>query len=309
MRMLYFSSFLMLIMALLGVGVSAKTIYENNGDWEWIANAPYGNSSEKIFYDRSSPKKSGNSLVDLVFSAQIQPENYVPGKGMVPFDVAFYSVEVNCGQGNTADRSMRFLETKYFYRGVLRATDTPDKQVWIKIWTGSPMASMSAEACRAVSLSTAPAQATQAAQPISCANVKFFKDLGPESKVFMPIDLNGDPSRTPAGMATVKLFDSSMPANAKLPVWLNPIDGWLTPALNDPPTLGDSCARWNGADWYVRGVTKPHDAPGGAGFIALDLTHRKAYLKIAQDTPQGKRTAKAVGEPSLLEGIQAAFGL
>ncbi len=306
MRMSWLSAFLMSIA--LSFSVSAKTIYENHGDWEWIANAPYGNSSEKIFYDRSSPKRSGNGLVDLVFSAQMQPENYVPGKGMVSFDVAFYSVEVNCGQGNAADRSMRFLETKYFYRGVLQATNIPDKQKWVKIQNGSPMGPMSSEACRAVSISTAPAQAVGAAQPVSCANVQFFKDLGPENKVFMPVDMNGDPSKTPASTAAVKLFDTAIPGGTKLPAWLNPIEGWLTPALNDPPTLGDSCARWNGADWYVRGVTRPHDVSAGAGFIALDLTHRKAYLKIAHDTSQGKRTVNAVGESSLLDGIQAAFG-
>lgn len=298
-----FSAFLMLIALSLSVGVSAKTIYENHGDWEWIANAPYGNSSEKIFYDRSSPKKSGEGLVDLVFSAEVHPENYVPGKGMVPFDVAFYAVEVNCGQGNTPERSMRFLETKYFYRGVLQATNIPDKQEWIKIQRGSPMVSMSSEACHAMSISSAPVQAVGVAQRVSCANVQFFKDLGPANKVFMPVDMNGDPSKTPASVATVKLFGASVPGATSLPTWLNPIEGWLTPDLSDPPTLGTSCARWNGADWYVRGVTKPHDASGGTGFIALDLTHRKAYLKIAQDTPQGKRTVKAVGEPSLLDGI------
>lgn len=308
MKMSWFSVFLIFIALSLNVGVSAKTIYENHGDWEWIANAPYGNSSEKIFYDRSSPKKSGEGLVDLVFSAEMHPENYVPGKGMVPFDVAFYAVEVNCSQ-NVAERSVRFLETQYFYRGVLQATNIPDKQERIKIQPGSPMGPMSSEACHAVSMSAAPSPAVGAAHPISCADVQFFKGLGPTNKVFMPVDMNGDPSKTPASVAAVKLFGASVPGATSLPAWLNPIEDWLTPDLSDPPTLGASCARWNGADWYVRGVTKPHDAPGGAGFIALDLTHREVYLKIAEDTPQGKRTVKAVGEPSLLDGIQAAFGL
>lgn len=306
MKMSWLSIFLMLIALSFIAGVSAKTIYENHGDWEWIANAPYGNSTEKIFYDRSSPKKSENDTVYFVFSAQMQPENYVPGKGIVPFDVAFYSVEVNCGQGTVADRSMRFLETKYFYRGVSQATNIPDKRQWVKIQNGSPMGPMSSEACHAVAISTVPAQS---AQPISCANVQFFKNLGPVNRVFMPIDINGDPSKTPASVAAVKLFGSSIPRATSLPAWLNPIEGWLTPDLSDPPTLGASCARWNGADWYVRSVVKAHDAPDGTGFIALDLTHRKAYLKIVRDTSQGKRTVKAVGESSLLDGIQAAFGL
>ncbi|MFP3702141.1 hypothetical protein SB758_42365, partial [Burkholderia sp. SIMBA_013] len=70
---------------------------------------------------------------------------------------------------------MRFLETKYFYRGVLQAANIPDKPQWVKIQNGSPMGPMSSEACRAVSISTAPAQAVGAAQPISCIDVKFFK--------------------------------------------------------------------------------------------------------------------------------------